>query len=62
MLELVGRYGAECKTENLDNPHHHDYYDNHRAVFNSQVTSAGQDMGLGACNSVSTLLLQELEI
>jgi len=51
VLELVGRYGAECKTENLDNPHHHDYYDNHRAVFNSQVTSAGQDMGLGACNS-----------
>ena len=52
-LELVGRYGAQCRTDNLDNSHHHDYYTNHQAVFNSQATSNDMDMGLGACNSVS---------
>ena len=56
VLQLMGRYGAECQTDNLDNSHHHDYYSNHRAVFHSQVTSAGEDMGLGTCNSVSTPL------
>ena len=53
ILSLEGRYGSHCKTNNLDNVHHHDYYNNHNAVFLSQVTSDNQDNGLGGCNSVS---------
>ena len=47
VLSLEGRYGSECRTDNLDNVLHYDYHNNHQADFLSQVTSESQDMGLG---------------
>ena len=48
-LHLVGRFGAECTTDNLDKIEEHDYVSNHAASFNSGMWNDG----LGGCNSVS---------
>jgi len=50
-LHLVGRFGAECLTDSLDNPVEHDYVDNYEAVFNSTVSVDSPDQGLGGCNN-----------
>merc|ERR1712002_305051 len=47
-LHLVGKYNTECYTNSLDNPHVHDFIDNHEAIFFSG-NSIIEDDGLGEC-------------
>jgi chitinase len=50
-LHLVGRYGAECSTNSLDNTDQIDYTTNHEAVFNGTILGGKDDHGLGGCNN-----------
>eukprot|EP00090_Calanus_glacialis_P026959 TRINITY_DN4239_c0_g1_i1.p1 TRINITY_DN4239_c0_g1~~TRINITY_DN4239_c0_g1_i1.p1 ORF type:complete len:707 (-),score=115.83 TRINITY_DN4239_c0_g1_i1:41-1879(-) len=50
-LHLVGRYGAECSTNSLDNSGQVDYTSNHEAVFNGTILGGSDDHGLGGCNN-----------
>ena len=52
-LDLVGRFGAECSTDVLDNTEQHDYGSNYVAQFNSTFLGGNDDHGLGECNNVS---------
>jgi hypothetical protein len=52
-LHLVGRYGAECSTNSLDNSDQVDYTSNHEAVFNGTILGGSDDHGLGGCNNVN---------
>ena len=54
-LDLVGRFGAECSTDVLDNTEQHDYGSNYVAQFNSTFLGGNDDHGLGQCNNVSLL-------
>ena len=52
-LHLLGRYGPECTTDNLDNSDRHDYGSNAVAMFNATLMGGNDDHGLGGCNNVS---------
>ena len=52
-LDLVGRFGAECSTNGLDNSDVQDYGSNSVAQFNSTFLGGNDDHGLGHCNNVS---------
>jgi len=50
-LHLLGRYGPECTTDNLDNSDRHDYGSSHVAMFNATLMGGTDDHGLGECNN-----------
>ena len=52
-LDLVGRWGAKCSTNGLDNSELQDYSSNSVAQFNSTILGGNDDHGLGHCNNVS---------
>ena len=54
-LHLLGRYGPECSTDNLDNADRHDYGSNNVAQFNATLMGGSDDHGLGGCNNVSNI-------
>ena len=54
-VHLIGKYGPECTTGQLDNSDLHDYGSMNVAMFNSTILGGTDDHGLGGCNNVRIL-------
>jgi len=50
-VHLIGKYGPECTTGQLDNSDLHDYGSMNVAMFNSTILGGTDDHGLGGCNN-----------
>ena len=59
-VHLIGKYGPECTTGQLDNSDLHDYGSMNVAMFNSTILGGTDDHGLGGCNNVRILYFDKL--